>query len=351
MPKISVIVPVYKVEKYLNRCVDSILNQTFKDFELILVDDGSPDNCPTICDDYAAKYDFVHVIHKENGGLSDARNYGIDWAFHNSDSEWITFIDSDDWVHKQYLEILLNVAEDKDLDVIVCNYDSVFKLNEVFNNQITDPKTEVIVSELIFSDDYYRFANCAWAKLYRKMLFEQLRYPFGKLYEDGYITPQIMMKYENTTIVNAPLYHYFINYNGITRSKPNAKSIADHIDANMFQMHFCYENGLKNPFEYCYSRCCYDIIYKLFMFRDSEIRKIIIDKKNILFAFSKKEDLNKKGLSFYEKYNNTLKIIKTELKRNINSEYKNKHNVKLFSLVKCFLHKQKELLKVFLFKG
>ena len=111
VPKVSVIVPVYKVEAYLHRCVDSVLNQSFSDFELILVDDGSPDNCGAICDEYAQKDSRVHVIHKTNGGLSDARNAGIDWAFANSDSQWLTFIDSDDWVHRDYLKLLLGAAE------------------------------------------------------------------------------------------------------------------------------------------------------------------------------------------------------------------------------------------------
>ena len=95
---ISVIVPVYKVEKYLHRCVDGILSQSFTDFKLILVDDGSPDDCGKICDDYAKKDNRISVIHKENGGLSSARNAGLDWVFANSKSEYVTFIDSDDWV-------------------------------------------------------------------------------------------------------------------------------------------------------------------------------------------------------------------------------------------------------------
>ena len=119
---ISVIVPVYKVEKYIHRCIDSILAQTFSDFELILVDDGSPDNCGRICDEYALKDNRIHVIHKENGGLSDARNAGIDWAFEHSDSEWITFIDSDDWVHKKYLESLINGAINTNSDVVIGGY-------------------------------------------------------------------------------------------------------------------------------------------------------------------------------------------------------------------------------------
>ena len=106
MPLISVIVPVYKVEEYLNRCVDSILSQTFTDFELILIDDGSPDNCGKICDEYAQKDNRVCVIHKKNGGLSSARNTGIDWAFKNSNSQYITFVDSDDLITKDYLEKL-----------------------------------------------------------------------------------------------------------------------------------------------------------------------------------------------------------------------------------------------------
>ena len=122
MHKISVIVPVYKVEKYLRRCIDSILNQTFNDFELILVDDGSPDNCGKMCDEYAKSDNRVTVIHRKNGGLSAARNSGIEWAFNNSDSEWITFIDSEDWVHADYLKILLDYAQKFNTEVSICDF-------------------------------------------------------------------------------------------------------------------------------------------------------------------------------------------------------------------------------------
>ena len=122
MPAISVIVPVYKVEKYIHRCVDSILGQTFTDYELILVDDGSPDNCGAICDEYAVKDSRIVVIHQENGGLSAARNTGIDWSFANSDSRWLTFIDSDDWVHPEYLQRLLAAAVEHNVSVSICGY-------------------------------------------------------------------------------------------------------------------------------------------------------------------------------------------------------------------------------------
>ena len=123
---ISIIVPVYNVEKYIYRCVDSILSQSFTDFELILVDDGSPDDCGKICDDYAKKDNRISVIHKENGGLSSARNAGLDWVFANSKSEYVTFIDSDDWVDTDYLRALLDGIKNTASSVSACKFQEVF---------------------------------------------------------------------------------------------------------------------------------------------------------------------------------------------------------------------------------
>ena len=121
MANISVIVPVYKVEQFLSRCVDSILAQTYPDFEVILVDDGSPDNCGEICDGYARTDSRIHVIHQENGGLSAARNSGIDWTFENSDSRWLAFVDSDDWVHPDFLKVLYETAEQTLCKISACH--------------------------------------------------------------------------------------------------------------------------------------------------------------------------------------------------------------------------------------
>ena len=122
MAVISVIVPVYKVEPFLRRCVDSILGQSFRDFDLILVDDGSPDSCPCICDEYEDQDPRVHVIHQKNGGLSAARNTGIQWALRNSDSQWLTFVDSDDWIHRDFLQLLLNAAVTQHVDLALCGF-------------------------------------------------------------------------------------------------------------------------------------------------------------------------------------------------------------------------------------
>ena len=122
MSLISIIIPVYKVEKYIHRCVDSILAQTFTDFELILVDDGSPDNCGKICDEYAEKDSRIVVIHQENGGLSAARNAGLDWVFEHSDSQWISFVDSDDYVYPHYLEKLYQAVVENNTNISMCNF-------------------------------------------------------------------------------------------------------------------------------------------------------------------------------------------------------------------------------------
>ena len=148
MQKISVIVPVYKVEKYIHRCVDSILGQTYADFELILVDDGSPDNCGAICDEYAAKDSRVVVIHQENGGLSAARNAGIDWAFANSDSQWISFVDSDDWIHPCFLERLWQAARTYRVSISCC------KFQRVCEEMLMEPIQEV-AAKIRKTEDIY----------------------------------------------------------------------------------------------------------------------------------------------------------------------------------------------------
>lgn len=205
MATISVIVPVYKVEKYIHRCVDSILTQTFTDFELILVDDGSPDNCGRICDEYALKDYRVYVIRKENGGLSDARNAGIDWVFEHSNSEWLTFIDSDDWIHPEYLNFLLSAAISSNVDVHIYRYEVKNELSEygVINNSFAVYDTE---------DLFVHRVNMvvAWGKLYRKIIFKNLRFPYGKLNEDEFTTYKALFRYKSVAFLDNVLYFIFI---------------------------------------------------------------------------------------------------------------------------------------------
>ena len=215
MPHISVIVPVYKVEPYLHRCVDSILGQSYTDFELILVDDGSPDSCGAICDEYAAKDSRVVVIHQENGGLSAARNTGIDWAFANSDSQWLTFIDSDDWVHPEYLQRLLDAALEHNVSVSICGY---------VQTDGAEPEIapETLKPILWNTEDFYVQHNVnatvAWGKLYRKECFREIRYPLGKLHEDEFTTYKVLFRFASVAVITAPLYAYYTNPTSITKS-------------------------------------------------------------------------------------------------------------------------------------
>lgn len=241
---ISVIVPVYKVEKYIHRCVDSILAQTFSDFELILVDDGSPDNCGRICDEYVLKDNRIHVIHKENGGLSDARNAGIDWAFEHSDSEWITFIDSDDWVHPDYLAYLYRAVIDSAESLSVCRlkrsksflaYENKKYYSILSNTQdiFVDKRVNMIV---------------ACGKLYKKSDFTFIRFPVGRLHEDEFTTYKLLFKHEKIVFVDGELYYYYVNEESITQSAWSIKRL-DSLDAFRMQMQFFKKNGYKRAYD------------------------------------------------------------------------------------------------------
>ncbi len=222
MADISIIVPVYQVEPYLRRCVDSILNQTFSDFELILVDDGSPDNCGAICDEYAQMDNRVVVIHQENGGLSAARNAGIDWAFANSDSQWLAFVDSDDWVHKDYLHIMYNAAVSKKADICQCAYQKVWD-QHVEDEIVLDRTQSSIVTG--FEAQYRRHGIDVyiWNKLYKKKIWSAIRFPVGVLYEDTFTTYQLTYAANLIVKTQSRLYYYYQSENSITRNNNSAQ--------------------------------------------------------------------------------------------------------------------------------
>lgn len=221
MPNISVIVPVYKVEAFLHRCVDSLLAQTYPDFELILVDDGSPDNCGAICEEYAGKDSRVHVIHRQNGGLSAARNTGIDWVFANSDSQWLAFVDSDDWVHPNYLQLLLKAAEQENCRISVCGF------YRSAGDPIPEDRQEAIVA--LTPEDYYcgdyhdGITAVAWNKLYHRSVFAELRYPEGMLHEDELTTYQAIFAVEKVAVTPVRLYGYYQNPKGIMNAQWSPK--------------------------------------------------------------------------------------------------------------------------------
>lgn len=187
-PEISVIVPVYKVERFLPACIDSLLAQTFADFELILVDDGSPDNCPALCDAAAEKDNRVRVLHKANGGVSTARNAGLDMAR----GKWIAFVDSDDSVQPDYLEKMYTAALAVGADIALCGGQCVDEEGGVIG-----PGEPRITDEVMGREEALRRLvtpeyQVPWNKLYRRELFDGLRYPEGKAFEDTAFLPQVL---------------------------------------------------------------------------------------------------------------------------------------------------------------
>ncbi|WP_343338753.1 Undecaprenyl-phosphate 4-deoxy-4-formamido-L-arabinose transferase [Terrisporobacter petrolearius] len=212
--KISVIVPIYNVEQYLRKCVDSIINQTYKNLEIILVDDGSPDNCPTICDEYAKKDKRVRVIHKKNGGLSDARNAGLEIVT----CDFITFVDSDDWIKLDTYEIMMKAMNEYNADIVVSNINYVYdnKVNKKYNEgKIHVFNKEEAMNELIHDG---LVQAVVWNKLYKKDLINDMKFKVGKINEDEFFTYKICAKAEKVVYMPNTLYQYRQRENSIMGS-------------------------------------------------------------------------------------------------------------------------------------
>lgn len=241
---ILIVLPVYQVEKYVHRCIDSILSQSFRDYELVLVDDGSSDESGYYCDEYAEKNDQVIVIHKKNGGLSDARNVGIDWSFQISESKWITFIDSDDWIHSKYLELLYDSVTQTGCQISVCDYKEMTDDLSELDAEGINTRTEK--TEDFFCGHTVR-AVVAWGKLYLKTLFRDIRYPFGKLHEDEFTTYKLLFKNPTVSAVDAPLYYYYQNPKSITQSGWTPRSL-DGIEAIENSIRFFRKNKFRNAY-------------------------------------------------------------------------------------------------------
>ena len=185
MKSLFFVIPVYKVENYLKRCVESVLSQTYPNTEIILVNDGSPDNCPKICDEYANKYENIIVIHKENGGLSDARNAGIKCVQKTAnEDDYITFVDSDDYVHTDYAKVMIDLCESNKCDAAQSDYEKGD--SDTFSTKNIKKNTEVTSSYNALLG--YRLKSVAWAKIYKVKLFKNLLYPVGKINEDEFVT-------------------------------------------------------------------------------------------------------------------------------------------------------------------
>lgn len=285
--KVSVIIPIYNVEVYLKKCIDSVLKQTYQNLEIILVNDGSTDRCKQICDDYGKKYqEKVKVIHKKNGGLSSARNAGIDVA----SGELIAFVDSDDYIEKNMIEKLYSALKYYDASIAICNLRFV---NELDKRTYICPEN-IIMDECIDQMRYWEkvfepYSVCyvvAWNKLYRKKIWQTLRYPDGKLNEDEYILHQIISQCDKIACVSYVGYNYVqrtnsimsqkkkeanfdlleawlgrINYfNSIGREDLSIKQLSPYIEELIHMYHICKTAGERESFKVFYKE--YQMLYE-----------------------------------------------------------------------------------------
>lgn len=256
MPQISVIVPVYKVEQYLNRCVDSILNQTYTDLEIILVDDGSPDNCPAICDDYAAQDARVKVIHKKNGGLSSARNAGLDAAH----GDYIAFVDSDDWVDPEMYEALIKLAEEHDADIVQSEYrfyrpwKTENKILDCDNRGTVDCYTNMEALEALYFGPqmFDGITIMVWTKIYKAELLKDIRFVEGYIHEDVEFTPRVLYAAKKIIKYNKSFYNYNIHLGASSTSgmKLSIHKLASAVYMRKRTADFFTENYVKRVSEY-----------------------------------------------------------------------------------------------------
>ena len=230
---VSVVIPVYGVEQYLDRCIQSVVEQDYEQLDIVVVDDGSPDGCPELCDEWAARDSRIRVVHKENGGLASARNAGLDIII----GDMVTFVDSDDYVEPDYIAAMINATEEKHADLAMC---SVFH-EDTDGNPIeqTAPVRRKEYAPIADTLTACSGIDCmrqrgeengadnvvAWNKLYRRQLWEGLRYPVGKLHEDEFVTYRIFGRVNTAVLLPERLYHYVERTGSIMHTKYTLRSL------------------------------------------------------------------------------------------------------------------------------
>ena len=239
--KISIIIPVYNVEQYLRNCIESVINQTYTNWELILVDDGSPDRCGEICDEYAARDKRIQVIHKENGGQAQARNRALDIC----KGDYITFLDSDDFLHVDYIDYLVRSALKTNADIVQCDYvrgsDTTFP---ILNKSIIE---ETFDNHSIFLSEKANVIVCG--KLYRREILLNNRIKEGRYYEDDFTTWKWYYTANKIVVSNRVLYYYTVNPNS-TMAGHRKKPSFDFMDAYKERIAFFVGTGEKD-LEHC----------------------------------------------------------------------------------------------------
>ncbi|MBO5349929.1 MAG: glycosyltransferase family 2 protein [Clostridia bacterium] len=233
MTKVSVIVPIYNVEKYLKKCLDSLVGQTLKDIEILAINDGSPDNSQKIVDEYVKKYDNIKSYIKENGGQSDARNFGLEKA----KGDYIVFVDADDWIDKNFLKVMYENAKTHNSDIVICDFE------EIYENGVTKIKKEIDKNIEDIQKAYMIAMPGFCNKMLKKDFLRKIDFKFfnGIFYEDLAIYPIVAAKTNNISYVNKALYKYRIRQGSTMNQQKNTKRLLD-----IFKVFEYIESGMES---------------------------------------------------------------------------------------------------------
>ena len=317
---ISIIVPVYNVEQYLEKCVDSIINQTYKNLEIILVDDGATDSSSKLCDKLAKIDNRIKVYHKENGGLSDARNYGVERAT----GDYIGFVDSDDYIDSEMYEELYEAIKKENVDVVECNLKIIYPDRvELF----TEQKYYNVYTKQEYLEEYLKIEKIfgsACVRLIKSDIAKKLKFPVGKLYEDTYYAYDLIEKVDRYVIMNNPYYNYLMRENSITNTKFNPR-IFDLIEIVEKFRKTTYENypGLKEAADCRKMYAYFSVLNSILLeenYRDNEYYSEILSyfKRNYISL------LKNKYINRNRKLSVILIKLNIDLYRKVLMKYKKK---------------------------
>ena len=307
---LSIIVPIYNTEIYLRKCIDSLINQTLSNIEIILINDGSTDGSEAICNEYAKLYKNIIVINKENKGLSDSRNIGLK----NARGKYIGFVDSDDWVSNKMFETLYKLCIKNDADIAQCDFYREYKNNEklkldnISQNNITIYSGNESLQ--LLDTQYGENMVVLWNKIYKREIFEEIEFPIGKINEDEYVTYKLLHKSKKIIDINVPMYHYRQRDNSIMNKEFNMNRL-DIINAleerrEYYKKHDLHQLAEKTDAVICsYLKSFSSIVYNENITDKENILKVI---KEYMLKYYVKFLLNKQ-ITFRGKISLTLCLL------------------------------------------
>lgn len=302
---VSVILPIYNVELYLKECIESVIDQSYKNLEIILVDDGSTDQSPYICDEYVKIDSRIKVIHKENGGLSDARNVGIQ----ASSGSYIALVDSDDLIAQSFIEELYRCCRNSNAMIAACAYCKFSSKDEISASN-AQAITQVVSGRELIKQIYLgqagKFGFVAWNKLYSRKLFDNVQYPFGRIYEDTFTTYKLFLYSNQIALLNKPLYFYRIRPESIMSARVSLKKVKDGVDADASVVKYFYEKQDYEILPYVSSYFCkqavltyYKMLSKVNHDEKAEAKKYLKNVYRQTWNYCSKSSMKFKKKMFY----------------------------------------------------